>query len=693
MEQTAVAQFPVLDREAARTHLQYLDPDADEFTFQTYTDSEAGRKTFEINPRTKKPVDPLQRILHGTLDRHWTTLADLSRNGAAVCVTVNKTNLRGRKAEDIVAVRAYFVDFDDVDPETIKATLLLLGLTPHLIVQSSAGRWHAYWMVDGASLEEFRTVQERLNLLMGSDATVKDLTRVMRLAGFVHQKDGAPVSLTKIVHTHDGPNYTNADFQQALTRALTARAPKRSVADGIVAGLRKPALDWSQGFAEGQRNNECARRAGRRFAQGMSEEEALAECLLWNEKNDPPLDEGEVQATVHSIWKKHTRNKANVASDFEAPPLTLESRQFVFDGDASVEPPKMLVKKLLPATGVAFIGGQSSAGKTFIAIALGVSLAGGKDFFDHRIRERVGIAYVAAEGQSVFSHRLAAAKIAAGVKEPIPFAWVGSVPALTTQPGFDAFIAQLRDADRVMQERFGARLGAVFIDTVAACFDMQDENSNAEVARVCSIIRYIGDSIGAVMIPIHHYGKDAATGLRGASAWRGAADVVVSVTCDIDTQSGLVRNRGLAIAKARDGEQGPIAPFLLEPVKLGVDEDGEDFGTCIVKADPERERQDLVRPNVEKGVQVFGDAYRASLGDSEDVLLRKDGPKIRAIELKHIRAKFFATYVTGEGDDKKRQAATRRAWSRVLKKVPSDYATATGQDGREWLWLKSLGRN
>ena len=384
------------------------------------------------------------------------------------------------------------------------------------------------------------------------------------------------------------------------------------------------------------------------------------------------------------------RNQFARASVIGASPSPFENGRFVFDGDVCIEPPKMLVKRLLPATGIAFIGGQSSAGKTFIAIALGVSLASGTDFFEHRTRGCVGVAYVAAEGQSVFGQRLAAAKIFSGIKEPIPFAWCGSVPALTTQLGLDAFIAQLRGADRVMQERFGVRLGAVFIDTIKACFDMQDENSNAEVARICNVIRYIGDTVGATMIPIHHYGKDAGTGLRGGSAWRGAADVVISVLADIDQLSGRVSNRGIAVAKARDGEQGPIAPFILEWVKLGVDKDGEDFGTCIVKADPERGLKDLVPGKAEKGLQAFEDACRFALGEkSEEVQLRTGDPKIRAVDIGHVRTKFFQRYVTGEGDTIKAQGAARRAWTRALKKVPSEYAIGKGQDGREWLWLKT----
>ena len=202
-------------------------------------------------------------------------------------------------------------------------------------------------------------------------------------------------------------------------------------------------------------------------------------------------------------------------------------------------------------------------------------------------------------------------------------------------------------------------------------------------------MRHIGDSIGAVIIPIHHYGKDAATGLRGASAWRGAADVTISVTAVIDQLTGKVSNRALALAKARDAEQGPVAPFILEWVKLGVDDDGEDFGTCIVKLDPALELQGALRDTRPKSIQDFDQACRIALEEcSQDIQLRKDAPLIRAVELKHVKAKFCEIHVTGKGDPKKVAQAKDRAYRRVLDKMPGGYAVASDQDGREWLWLK-----
>ncbi len=55
--------------------------------------------------------------------------------------------------------------------------------------------------------------------------------------------------------------------------------------------------------------------------------------------------------------------------------------RFSFDGESLIEPPSWLIKGLLPPEGVAFIGGQSGAGKTFIGIDLARALATETAFF------------------------------------------------------------------------------------------------------------------------------------------------------------------------------------------------------------------------------------------------------------------------------------------------------------------------
>jgi hypothetical protein len=160
----SISHFPILNRESAQTFLEYLDPDTHQFTFQTFTDSDERKKTYATNARTGHIVDPLAKVFHGTLDEHWATLVDLSREGAGVFVTVNRTTLRDRRnRENITEVRAYFLDCDSVQSESLKASLTAFGLMPHIILRSSEGKYQVYWCVIDAPLSGFGDTQKKLS--------------------------------------------------------------------------------------------------------------------------------------------------------------------------------------------------------------------------------------------------------------------------------------------------------------------------------------------------------------------------------------------------------------------------------------------------------------------------------------------------------------------------------------------------
>jgi putative DNA primase/helicase len=177
------------DREEAERFLAALDPGATAWTFQTF-DDDADRKR-----------EDLGRKWQGSLDQHWDTLCRLQAQGAGVFVTVNETDGKGRTAANIVRVRACFVDLDKGEPLPEK-----FHAEPHIIVESSRSKWHVYWLVRDCPLDRFTALQERLIRAYGSDGKPKDLPRVMRLPGFVHQKveDGvrSPPFRTRLIEAH-----------------------------------------------------------------------------------------------------------------------------------------------------------------------------------------------------------------------------------------------------------------------------------------------------------------------------------------------------------------------------------------------------------------------------------------------------------------------------------------------------------
>jgi RecA-family ATPase len=222
--------------------------------------------------------------------------------------------------------------------------------------------------------------------------------------------------------------------------------------------------------------------------------------------------------------------------------VDLPPEGWTFVGDHTIVVPKMLVKGLLPYRGIAFIGGQSGAGKTFIAGHLSTSLSSATPFFGRIVKERVGVAIIAAEGTEQTGNRLTAAAQAQGLDiRDLPIAWRGGAP-LKSADDVAVIGTQLEELGTHIQQQYDVRLGVAILDTVAATFDMEDEDSNSEVAKAIRKMRDLGDKFKGLVIPIHHYGKSAATGLRGGSAWRAGADVVLSVIAERNELTGKVRD-------------------------------------------------------------------------------------------------------------------------------------------------------
>ena len=155
--------------EAAASFLNRLDPNTTEFTFQTFDDNK------------ERKDKNLTRVLNGTLENNLAVLVSLNDKGAGIFVTVNKTDLKGRKKENIKRIRTVFIEDDNGNaPE--------LPMTPQMVVESSPGKYHKYLLTDSDKLDEFNSVQQVLVNDYGSDANAKDMSRVLRLPGFFHNK-------------------------------------------------------------------------------------------------------------------------------------------------------------------------------------------------------------------------------------------------------------------------------------------------------------------------------------------------------------------------------------------------------------------------------------------------------------------------------------------------------------------------
>ena len=162
------------DDEQSRCFLDLLDPNASIFTFQTLDDD-----------RTRKNP-ALTHIVQAPLSAR-DELVKLNEQGAGIFVTINKTNGSGRKSENITGIRAVWQEDDD----GFEGPFPLL---PSMIVATSPGHFHRYWLLaddwpaDERGRADFAAVMERMVESYGSDKNAKDISRVLRVPGFLHRK-------------------------------------------------------------------------------------------------------------------------------------------------------------------------------------------------------------------------------------------------------------------------------------------------------------------------------------------------------------------------------------------------------------------------------------------------------------------------------------------------------------------------
>ncbi len=249
-------------------------------------------QTFDDNSKRKKTQ--LIRVLHGSLEQHAAVLDTVNRDGAGVFIMVNQGDNQGRSAKNVIRVRALFADLDGAPLEPVLATIP----KPHLTIESSPGRYHAYWKVTDCPLEQFEPLQSAIARKFDSDPKVNDLPRVMRLPGFIHKK-GEPFQTCILSCNADAP-YTVAEIVSGLglTALTSAPAPRLKT--------KEPTPERTSveipNFSEGSRNNNLTSLAGTMRRRGMGfdsinaalQQENLTRC-------NPPLDEDEVMSIAKSI--------------------------------------------------------------------------------------------------------------------------------------------------------------------------------------------------------------------------------------------------------------------------------------------------------------------------------------------------------------------------------------------------------
>lgn len=244
-------------------------------------------------------------------------------------------------------------------------------------------------------------------------------------------------------------------------------------------------------------------------------------------------------------------------------------------------PPKWLVKGVVPQAGLAVIYGASGSGKTFFTFDLCAAIVRGAPWRGMPVVEGRGV-YVVAEGAGGFRNRLEAYCQSHDV-DPSAFGMgvIADAPNLMDK----AQVKELLDALKA----FGP-VSFVVVDTYARAMVGGNENDSKDAGLVIAHCGRIHKATGALVILVHHSGKEPGSGARGSSALRAAADLEIEVT-------GGAKTRAATITKMKDGEDGKQYGFRLGEVVLGEDEDGFPVTSCVVEhVDGPVQRERHVKP-------------------------------------------------------------------------------------------------
>lgn len=228
------------------------------------------------------------------------------------------------------------------------------------------------------------------------------------------------------------------------------------------------------------------------------------------------------------------------------------------------DPIEWLISKHLISKGVMFIYGASQAGKTFLAVDMALSLALKDEWLGMPIKRNTPVRYAAFEDYSGVAMRVDGWLTHYGFSEcdvgdKFLLGGEGSSLIITKEESVENFIRELGDFKK----------GIIFIDTLNKVGGGEDENSNGRMGLAISYAERIAYATDSLVIIIHHTGKDASKGMRGATATHGGADLIYRVDRDDE-------DREVTFEKIKNGRDGHGKAYKLETVVLDKELYGDD---------------------------------------------------------------------------------------------------------------------
>jgi hypothetical protein len=228
-----------------------------------------------------------------------------------------------------------------------------------------------------------------------------------------------------------------------------------------------------------------------------------------------------------------------------------------------------VVKGLFPREGLTVVWGAPKCGKSFWCFHVALHIALGWEYQDRRVTQ-AEVVYVALEGGSGFGARAEAFRLGGKLAEdhdPLPFHLIND--------RLDLIGEHKLLIDRIRDQLNGNDVGVIFIDTLNRSLS-GSESSDEDMSSYIRASDAVREAFRCAVVIIHHCGVDS-TRPRGHTSLGGAVDAQLAVKRDKGSTVVTV-----AVEWMKDGVEGDVIACKLEPIEVGVDEDGDAITSCIV---------------------------------------------------------------------------------------------------------------
>lgn len=296
-----------------------------------------------------------------------------------------------------------------------------------------------------------------------------------------------------------------------------------------------------------------------------------------------------------------------------------------------------LIKHIIPKAELVMVYGPSGSGKSFFALDLAFTVAQGIEWQGYKVSQG-RVVYLAAEAGAGIRKRLLAYAIHNDIDlDDVPLDIIPAVPNFLN----DNNVAELSEVI--------GKSSLIIIDTLACVAAGADENSSTDMGKVIGNCKLLHQLTGAVVMFVHHTGKDITKGARGWSGIRAAVDAEMEL-------KPIERGFEMRITKLKDGEARGSYSFCIIPINLGEDGDGDVITSCVIHSTGFH-KSDLSKPKGKWREKIMETIKK--LSENQSSILKKD-----LIEL----IIYHDTEPLSEGKRDQRKSCISRALNGLINK-------------------------